>query len=59
MEIEKYIIRYKIGNDIPINPAWIRDQIRAALVELQAKINKKNLNGQHIIELQAPEGWRN
>ena len=27
--------------------------------KLQAKINKKNLNGQHIIELQAPEGWRN
>ena len=59
MEIDKYIITNKIGNDIPINPAWIRDQIRAALVELQAKINKKNLNGQHIIELQAPEGWRN
>jgi len=58
MELE-YIIKYKIGNDIPINPAWIRDQIRAALVALQAKINKKNLNGQHIIELQAPEGWRN
>jgi hypothetical protein len=58
MELE-YIIKYKIGNDIPINPAWIRDQIRAALVELQTKINKKNLNGQHIIELQAPEGWRN
>ena len=28
MELE-YKIIYKIGGDIPINPAWIRDQIRA------------------------------
>ncbi len=52
MEIEKYIIRYKIGNDIPINPAWIRDQVKAAVAELQAKIDKKNLHGQHVLTLE-------
>ena len=52
MEIEKYIIRYKIGNDIPINPEWIRDQVKAAVAELQAKIDKKNLHGQHVLTLE-------
>ena len=50
MDVEKYIITYKIGNDIPINPEWIRDQIRAAVDKLQAEIDKKNLHGQHVLE---------
>ena len=51
MEIKKYIITYKIGNDIPINPDWIREQLQAAVNKLQAEIDKKPLNGQHILEL--------
>ena len=50
MEIEKYIITYKIGNDIPINPDWIRTKLQAAVKELQAEIDKKPLNGQHVLE---------
>ena len=52
MEIDRYIITYKIGNDIPINPDWIRDQVKAAVTELQAKIDKKNLHGQHVLTLE-------
>ena len=52
MEIEKYIIRYKIGNDIPINPDWIRSKLQAAVKELQAEIDKKPLNGQHVLTLE-------
>ena len=52
MEIEKYIITYKIGNDIPINPEWIRDKIRAAVKQLQTEIDKKPLQGQHILTLE-------
>jgi hypothetical protein len=51
MEVEKYIITYKIGNDIPINPDWIRDQVKAAVAEIQAKIDKKNLHGQHVLTI--------
>ena len=50
MEIEKYTITYKIGNDIPINPAWIREQLQAAVAKLQAEIDKKNTHGQHVLE---------
>ena len=50
MDVEKYIITYKVGNDIPINPEWIKDQIRAAVGKLQAEIDKKNLHGQHVLE---------
>ena len=53
MEIEKYIIRYKIGNDIPINPDWIRSKLQAAVKELQAEIDKKPLNGQHVLEFKS------
>ena len=52
MEIDKYIITYKVGNDIPIYPGWIRDQLKAAVTELQAKIDKKNLHGQHVLEFE-------
>ena len=55
MEVEKYIITYKIGNDIPINPSWIRDQIRAAVDKLQSEINKKNTQGQHVLTLEEKE----
>ena len=51
MEIEKYIITYKIGNDIPINPDWIRSKLQAAVNKLQVEIDKKPLNGQHVLEL--------
>jgi len=51
MEIEKYIITYKIGNDIPINPEWIRSKLQAAVKELQAEIDKKPLHGQHVLTL--------
>jgi len=51
MEIEKYIITYEIGNDIPINPEWIREKLRAAVKELQAEIDKKPLSGQHLLTL--------
>ena len=57
MEIEKYIITYKIGNDIPIYPGWIRDQVKAAVAELQAKIDKKNLHGQHVLTLARKISW--
>jgi hypothetical protein len=56
MELE-YKIIYRIGQDIPINPGWIKDQIQAAIDALQVKINEKNLLGQHKLELKAPEGW--
>jgi len=52
MEIEKYIITYKISNDIPINPEWIREQLQAAVKELQAEIDKKPLHGQHMLTLE-------
>ena len=54
----EYKITYQIGADIPINPSWIGDQIQAAINKLQAKINKKNLMGQHILEVQYPDGWK-
>ncbi len=56
MDLE-YKIIYRIGNDIPINPGWIKDQIQAAIDALQTEINKKDLNGQHVLELKAPKGW--
>ena len=52
MEIEKYIITYKIGNDIPINPDWIRTKLQAAVNKLQAEIDKKPLHGQHVLTLE-------
>ena len=54
----EYKITYQIGADIPINPSWIGDQIQASVKKLQAKINKKNLAGQHILKLQLPDGWK-
>ena len=56
MKLE-YKIIYRIGQDIPINPAWIKDQIQAAIDALQTEINQKNLRGTHTLELKAPEGW--
>ena len=50
MDVLKYEITYKVVNDIPINPEWIKDQIRAAVGKLQAEIDKKNLHGQHVLE---------
>ena len=52
MEIEKYIITYKIGNDIPINPDCIRTKLQAAVKELQDEIDKKPLNGLHVLEFE-------
>ena len=56
MEME-FKIRYRIDGDIPINPAWIRDQLDLSVQALQREINKKNLHGPHVLRLQAPEGW--
>ena len=55
MDLE-YKIIYRIGNDIPINPQWIGDQIQAAVGKLQAEIDKKNLPGQHRLEFYYPDG---
>ena len=56
MEVEKYIITYKIGNDIPINPEWIRDQIRAAVDKLQAEIDKRIYMANMYLNLNATRG---
>ena len=56
MEME-FKIRYRIDGDIPINPAWIRDQLDLSVQALQKEINKKNTFGRHVLSLQAPEGW--
>ena len=56
MELE-YKIIYRIGGDIPINPAWIGEQLDLSVQALQKKINKKNLHGAHKLSVQAPEGW--
>ena len=56
MELE-YKIIYRIDGDIPINPAWIRDQIELSLQALQEKINKKNLTGDHKLVIKLPDGW--
>jgi len=53
----EYKIIYTIEGDIPINPAWIRDQLDTSLQALQKEINKKNTFGRHTLRLQAPEGW--
>ena len=55
MEME-FKIRYRIDGDIPINPAWIRDQLDLSVQALQKEINKKNTAGRHVLRLQAPEG---
>ena len=52
MDVLECKITYKVGNDIPIYPGWIRDQVKAAVAELQAKIDKKNLHGQHVLTLE-------
>ena len=56
MDLE-YKIIYRIDGDIPINPAWIREQLDLSVQALQKKINKKNTHGVHKLSLQAPEGW--
>ena len=56
MEME-FKIRYRIDGDIPINHAWIRDQLDLSVQALQREINKKNTHGVHKLRLQAPEGW--
>jgi len=57
MDLE-YIIKYRIGGDIPINPSWIGDQLQDAVDALQEKINEKNLHGTHTLELCFPGGWK-
>ena len=56
MELE-YKIIYRIDGDIPINPAWIGDQLNVSVQALQREINKKNLHGAHKLELKLPGGW--
>ena len=56
MELE-YKIIYRIGGDIPINPAWIGEQLNLSLQALQEKIDKKNLTGAHKLVIKLPDGW--
>ena len=56
MELE-YKIIYRIGGDIPINPAWIGEQLNVSVQALQKKIDKKNLTGVHKLVIKLPEGW--
>ena len=53
----EYKIIYRNDGDIPINPAWIGEQLDLSVQALQKKINKKNLMGVHKLELKLPEGW--
>ena len=50
MDVLECKITYKVGNDIPINPDWIKKQIQEAVKKLQTEIDKKNLHGQHVLE---------
>jgi len=56
MDLE-YKIIYRIGGDIPINPAWIGEQLDLSVQALQKQIDKKNLNGDHKLVMKLPEGW--
>ena len=56
MELE-YKIIYRIDGDIPINQAWIGEQLNVSVQALQREINKKNLHGAHKLELKLPGGW--
>jgi len=56
MELE-YKIIYRIDGDIPINPAWIGEQLNISLQALQKEINKKNLHGAHKLVIKLPDGW--
>ena len=56
MELE-YKIIYRIGNDIPINPAWIGERLDQSVQALQKEIDKKNLNGDHKLVIKLPDGW--
>ena len=56
MEME-FRIRYRIDGDIPINPAWIREQLDLSVQALQKQIDKKNLDGTHKLVIKLPEGW--
>ena len=54
----EYKIIYTVDQDIPINPAWIRDQLQEKVDKLQKGFDKKKiLAGRHKLSLQAPEGW--
>ena len=53
----EYKIIYQIGGDIPINPAWIGEQLNLSLQALQKKIDKKNLHGEHKLVIKLPDGW--
>ena len=56
MDLE-YKIIYRISGDIPINPAWIGEQLDLSVQALQKQIDKKNLHGQHQLVIKLPEGW--
>jgi len=55
MDLE-YKIIYRIGGDIPINPAWIGEQLDLSVQALQKQIDKKNLRN-HKLVMKLPEGW--
>jgi len=56
MDLE-YKIIYRVDGDIPINPAWIGEQLNVSVQALQKEINKKNLTGVHKLVIKLPEGW--
>ena len=57
MKIE-YKIIYRIGGDIPVNPAWVGEKIEDAVDKLQIELHEKNLQGTHTLEFCYPEGWK-
>ena len=57
MELEFKII-YRIGGDIPVNPAWVGEKIEDAVDKLQIELHEKNLQGTHALEFCYPEGWK-
>ena len=56
--VQNFIIRYKVEDDIPINPDWILKQLKENVSMVQSEINRKNLFGEHKLELkEVKEGW--
>jgi len=56
--VQNFIIRYKVTDDIPINPDWVLKQLQDGVSMVQSEINRKNLFGEHKIELrEVKEGW--
>jgi hypothetical protein len=56
--VQKFIIRYKVEDDIPICPDWILKQLQDNVSITQSEIDRKNLFGKHKLELrEVKEEW--